>query len=138
MTLVDDFLFVFGGTVANNSVDDSLWAWDVLKEVWYHLPCTDGQDACPKPVSDHTATSVSLGNVKQIFFIGEYRSGCQLVRPSLRPSVRPLPCRKLVSDRTAMNPILGNVLQIWLFESLSFVYYCLSVCQHMPSTYNCI
>ena len=78
MTLVDDFLFVFGGTLSNNSVDDSLWAWDVRAERWYHLLCVDGEESCPRAVSDHTATSVSIGQSKmnQIYFIGESGSVC--------------------------------------------------------------
>ena len=72
MTLVDDYLFVFGGTLANYRVDDTLWAWDVREETWYHLPCLDGEDACPKAISDHTATSASDNHDKmsQIYFIG--------------------------------------------------------------------
>ena len=70
MTLVGDFLFVFGGTLANNEVDDSLWAWDVFAEEWYQLPCLDGPESCPRATSDHTATSVDHDRLNQIYFIG--------------------------------------------------------------------
>ena len=63
MVLYSDELIVFGGILANGSLTNELWSFDVRTQTWSLLPKGGDPASLPPGLADHTGTIVNFSHL---------------------------------------------------------------------------
>ncbi|XP_033641193.1 multiple epidermal growth factor-like domains protein 8 [Asterias rubens] len=72
MVLYDDELVIFGGILANGSLTNELWSFDLLTLMWHLLPAGSDAQSTPPGLADHSGTIV---NFSHLFVFGGRSQG---------------------------------------------------------------
>ena len=63
MVLYDDELVIFGGILANGSLTNELWSFDLLTLMWHLLPAGSDAQSTPPGLADHSGTIVNFSHL---------------------------------------------------------------------------